>query len=246
MLNIMGISLVLASLIWQVVPTLSRPIVFAAMTAVMTFATPIVRSTSFFDPLPDPLEAYLKPTGNYAAFPLFPWAGFLFAGVLVGDLIDRRRTSHRPPTSLHVGLLIAGTGGTALAIWASYQPAIYPTANFWHDSPTIFFIRLGAVAALVALAWVIEGLTERGVLPAGIFRALTVLGRSSLFVYWIHIEFVYGVIAEPIKRTMPLGLTQISWALMCIALYAVVLVKNRLLAGYQLPRRARIFAAVLR
>jgi uncharacterized membrane protein len=246
MLNIMGLSLVIASLIWQKTPTSIRPLAFAGLAALMTFATPAIRAGSFLAPLPDPLEAYLRPAGNYAAFPVFPWSGFLFAGVLVGDLIDRWRVHDRKPQQLHAVIFIAGASGIALATWASYQPPLFPTANFWHDSPTIFFIRLGAVAVLVAGAWSVEGLTRRGLLPERSFRALVVLGRSSLFVYWIHIEFVYGVIAEPVKRTLPLWLDQSAWALMCVALYFVVLLKNRLLQGYELPRPVRIFSAVLR
>ena len=42
-------------------------------------------------PLPDPLEAYLRPAGGLRGVSAFPWAGFLFAGVLVGDLVDAVR-----------------------------------------------------------------------------------------------------------------------------------------------------------
>jgi hypothetical protein len=45
---------------------------------------------------------------------------------------------------------------------------------------------------------------------------------------------------------MPLWATQLAWLLLCLALYRVVIWKNRMLEGYELPRRARIFAAVLR
>jgi uncharacterized membrane protein len=247
MLNIMGLALVAASAIWQATshPRL-RAAIFLAITAAITFLTPLVRALSWLAPLPDPLEAYLRPAGNYAAFPLFPWAGYLFAGVAVGDLIDNLRAHHKTPTKLHVALFGTGVGAVALATWASYQPALYATADFWHDSPTIFFIRLGVVATLVAISWLIESLSERGILPLRAFRALVTLGRSSLFVYWIHVEMVYGLLAEPLKRQMPGWGTQVAWLLLCVALYWIVVWKNRALEGYELPRRARIFAAVLR
>ena len=247
MLNIMGLSMVIASVVWQLQGTRSRRLAaFAILTVAMTLVTPPVRATPLLAPLPDPLEAYLRPAGSYSAFPLFPWAGFLFAGVLAGDLVDAFRVSHRKPLGLHLSLLAAGALGVTLGYLASFQPPLFPTATFWHDSPTIYFIRLGAVMMLVPLAWLVEGLSEGGRLPLAPFRAMVTMGRSSLFVYWIHVEMVYGLIAEPIKGTMPLWLVQLAWAVLCVVLYTIVLWKNRALEGYELPPRAKIFAAVLR
>lgn len=247
MLNIMGLSIVAGSFVWQASrDRRARVVMFAVLTATMTLVTPLVRAAAGLAVLPDPIEAYIRPAGGYAAFPMFPWAGFLFAGVLVGDLADAVRLRQRRPWTLHGPLLLLGVIGVVLATLASYQPALYPTASFWHDSPTIFFIRLGAVAALVPVAWVIEGLSERGLLPLTPFRALVTLGRSSLFVYWIHVEMVYGLVAEPLKQALPLWATQVGWLLLTCALYAIVLWKNRMLDGYELPRRARILAPILR
>jgi uncharacterized membrane protein len=247
MLNIMGLSMVAASLIWQTrSDRRTRVVIFAALTALTTMLTPLVRAATGLAVLPDPIEAYLRPAGGYSAFPLFPWAGFLFAGVLVGDLVDAMRVSRRRPWILQGPLLVTGVSGVVLATVASYRPALYPTADFWHDSPTIFFIRLGAVVTLVAVAWVIEGLSERGWMPLVPFRALVTLGRSSLFVYWIHVEMVYGLVAEPLKQAVPLWATQAGWLLLTFALYRIVIWKNRMLEGYELPRRARILAPILR
>ena len=246
MLNIMGLSIVAASLLWQATTTRSsRVLQFAVATALITFVTPLVRTLPWLAPLPDPLEAYLRPAGSYAAFPLFPWAGFLFAGVIVGDL-KTARAAARPAPGLQATLLGVGVIGAASAVVASYQPPLFTTADFWHDSPTIFFIRLGTVVALVPIAWGVERLSQRRVLPLSLFQALVTLGRSSLFVYWIHVEMVYGLVAEPLKKQLPLWATQLAWLLLCLALYCVVIWKNRMLAGYELPKRARIFAAVLR
>jgi acyltransferase len=246
MLNIMGISMVMASLLWQISSQRrTRVLIFALLTTAITFVTPLVRAVSWLAVLPDPLEAYLRPAGSYAAFPLFPWAGFLFAGVLVGDLIDALRQSNQSPWRLHGPMLVAGVSGVTLATAASYRPALFPTADFWHDSPTIFFIRLGVVVTFVPVAWLIEGLMERGPLRSP-FQALVTLGRSSLFVYWIHVEMVYGLIAEPLKQLMPLWATQAAWLLLTVALYRIVLWKNRLLERHELPRRARILAPILR
>jgi uncharacterized membrane protein len=223
MLNIMGLSMVAASYAWQVSAHRgTRIALLAALTVAVTMVTPIVRDVAWLAPLPDPIEAYLRPEGRYAAFPFFPWGGFLFGGVVVGDLVQGVRLGRVKNVLLQNGLAIAGGGGVILAWLASFQPSIYESASFWHDSPTFFFIRLGLVTLLVPIAWVLEQLV-----PTRIFQPLVTFGHSSLFVYWIHIEMVYGVIAEPIKRSMPLWLSLSATAVLCVGLYGLVLLKNK-------------------
>jgi uncharacterized membrane protein len=243
MLNIMGLAMIAAALAWQF-PShrRSRVMTFAALTAAITFLTPLVRAVPWLASLPDPIEAYLRPAGFYSAFAIFPWAGYLFAGVMVGDLLDAYRVSERNPATLQLAFAFAAVLGGVAAYYASFRPALFPTASFWHDSPTIFFLRLASVTMLVPLAWALELVAGR----TALFRELVTAGRSSLFVYWIHVEMVYGVIAQPIRHGLPLWLAQLGWLALSIALYWIVLLKNRLMEGRELPRRARIFAAVLR
>jgi uncharacterized membrane protein len=243
MLNTMGLSIMFAALVWQFPPNRSsRVFTFAGLTAATTLLTPLVRATPWLAPLPDPLEAYLRPVGSYSAFPMFPWSGFLFAGVMAGDLIDAVRVSERKPSRLQLAFAVAALAGGVAAYYASHRPALFPTASFWHDSPTIFFIRLASATMLIPMAWVIEQLSGN----TGLFRTLVTFGRSSLFVYWIHVEMVYGVLATPIRNALPLWAVQLGWLGMCALLYGIVLLKNRLMEGRVLPRRARFFAAVLR
>jgi hypothetical protein len=229
MLNIMGLSIVLASYALQATSTSrARALTFALITGGVAMVTPIVRALSWLSALPDPIEAYLRPAGPYAAFPFFPWAGFLFAGVIVGVLVNAAQRSSASNvarhTLLHSGLAIGAGAGVLLAWLASFQPSIYESASFWHDSPTFFFIRLGLVTLLIPIAWVLEQL-----FPGRMFLPMATLGHSSLFVYWVHIELVYGVIAEPIKRTMPLWLSLTATAALSLAMYGLVLLKNRYL-----------------
>jgi uncharacterized membrane protein len=200
-----------------------------------------VRATPWFAPLPDPLEAYLRPVGSYAAFPLFPWAGFLFAGALVGDLVDAVRLNPGRQPLLQAGLAACGAGGVWLAWTASFQPALFTTARFWHDSPTFFFLRLGIVALTLPLAWVAQ---QRA--PASTLAPAATLGRSSLFVYWIHVEMVYGVIAGPLKQALPVWGSLAGTLLMVLLLYLLVLLKNRWVDAHGLTGRLRILAPVMR
>jgi hypothetical protein len=91
------------------------------------------------------------------------------------------------------------------------------------------------------LAW----MAERR-LPANLFTPMVTLGRSSLFVYWIHVEMVYGVIAGPLKQTLPVWGSLAGTFLLVLVLYLLVLVKNRWVEEHGLPGRLRLLAPVVR
>jgi uncharacterized membrane protein len=242
MLNTMGLAIVAASYLWQLSPDRRvRLGILAFATTSITLLTPLVRSVGWLSPLPDPLEAYLRPAGPYAAFPLFPWAGFVFAGALVGDLVDATKTAPRRAIALQSALALLAGAVAWLAWTASFRPALFPTASFWHDSPTFFFIRLSIVALAIPVAWVVERL-----LPRRWLQPLVTMGRSSLFVYWIHVEMVYGVIVEPLKGTLPIWASLAATAAMSLFLYGLVLLKNRWLERYDLRGPFRILAPVIR
>jgi uncharacterized membrane protein len=242
MLNVMGLTMVAAARVWQIDRRRPRRLAaLAAVTLAIAMVTPIVRDLAWLSWLPDPLEAYLRPAGGYAAFPIFPWSGFLFAGVIVGDLVDAARRPRDRAAALQNALIVCGGAGVMLGWLASFRPAIYPSASFWHDSPTFFFVRLGLVTLLVPVAWVLGQL-----LPSRALQPVVTMGRSSLFVYWIHVEMVYGVVADPLKRALPLWMSLAATATLILGLYAVVLLKNRLLERYELRGPWRILAPVIR
>ena len=219
-LNVMGLAMVMAATLWGLGRSRGvRLILFAVATAVATMATPVVRETAWLAPLPDPIEWYFRPVPNRTTFTLFPWAGFLFAGALVGELVHAART-RTAEWRLQAGLLIGAAAGVGLGYLASFRPSIYAVANFWTSSPTFFFIRLGIVAALMPIAWMAPRLPP-----------LETLGRASLFVYWIHVEMVYGVLATPIKRALPLWGSLVATLLLCVVLYWLVILKKRLFSS---------------
>ena len=61
-LNIMGVSMLIGALGWGAAATWKRrALLFAAVTIAVAMATPLIRSWPALDPLPDWLEAYLRP-----------------------------------------------------------------------------------------------------------------------------------------------------------------------------------------
>lgn len=236
-LNVMGLAMMAAALLWWVSESRAvRVLLFAAATAIVTMTTPLVREAGVLAVLPDPLEAYIRPLPGRTTFALFPWAGFLLGGAIAGELIHAARTRAQE-LRLQWSLLAAGAAGIALGYAASFQPSIYPVANFWTSSPTFFFIRLGMCAAMLPIARVVAGR------PAALTATL---GRASLFVYWIHVEMVYGVLGRPLRRGLPIEASLVATALLCVLLFAIVRWKDRKMAGVTLTGPMRIFAPVLK
>lgn len=143
--------------------------------------------------LPWELETYINGVHNLGQpqawlFPIFPWTAFAFAGLAFGFILmnDRAR---------QLGWRMFATGALAgiILIYSakfldSRSLQVYPVFDFWHTSPEFFMIRLGLLLLLVFLAygWCRWGLGQKG------FSPLIQLGNTSLLVYWVHIEFVYG------------------------------------------------------
>ncbi len=200
-LNIMGPSIAAAAALWGAFRTpRARVVAFAATTLAIGLLTPIVRVTPLLDPLPDPLEAYIRPIRGLTSFCIFPWAGFLFAGGLAGVLLDGVR-DRDVETRLQVRLF---AGGAALALGAyaaSYLPSPYARSEFWGSSPAFFLLRVGIVTAGLALAY---AWNARPPFFPG-WSPLQQLGRSSLFIYWIHVEMVYGLVSLRLHKSLSFG-----------------------------------------
>ena len=51
-------------------------------------------------------------------------------------------------------------------------------------------------------------------------------GRTSLFIYWIHIEMVYGVLSAPLHKRLPLGTAIVGLVVFAVFLFGLSLLKN--------------------
>jgi uncharacterized membrane protein len=220
-LNVMGPAMVVAGVLWMVIPhplAAASAAAFTAATIAMT--TPLVHAAGWVDRVPIWCQWYLRPSGEHTTFTLFPWTGFLFVGASLGCLFvaSRDAASER---RLLAGITFAGAvlllGGSYLASF----PTVYASSSFWTTSPTYFAIRVGIV--LLAVGSVAAVLPMARLVP-GPFAVLERFGRNSLFVYWIHVELVYGYATWAIHGRLPIAGTVLAFALFCgFMLWAITL-----------------------
>jgi uncharacterized membrane protein len=253
-LNVMGVAMIASALLWSLSSKrLVRITLFAIATGLVAMTTPLVREAGLLAALPDAIEAYIRPLPGRTNFALFPWMAFVLGGAISGELVFAAKTDARERL-LHAGLLVSGLGAIAVSYVASFRPSIYPVANFWTSSPTFFFMRLGMCTAMLPIGRAVDTLHHiiRRAFPRYFSepdvpgRVMATLGRSSLFVYWIHVEMAYGAIARPLRRTLPLELSLAAAVALCALLYRIVRWKDRKMAGRKLAGPWRIFAPILK
>lgn len=175
--------------------------------------------------LPWPIESYVDGVHNLGEpqawlFPIFPWAAFAFIGLAAGFLLLSDGARKLGATTF----VLAGVGGIGLiylARWLDARPQLYATYDFWHTSPNFFLIRVGMLLMILAAAylWCRWGAGQWG------FSPLIQLGQTSLLVYWVHIEFVYGRLSILPKRAVDIRTA--SFGLLAIFLSMVLLSKVR-------------------
>jgi fucose 4-O-acetylase-like acetyltransferase len=68
------------------------------------------------------------------------------------------------------------------------------------------------------------------------------LGRTSLLIYWIHVEMIYGLISLPIHRALTLTQVGVALALFTAFMLVCSLAKDRI-AGWWGRRRLAVRTA---
>lgn len=200
-LNVMGPAMVGAALVWALGKARARVVTYGLIATAIAMATPVIRATHAIDWLPVWMQWYLRPAGEFTTFTLFPWAGFVFAGGAAGTLLAAAGSGSLE-RRLHVALAVVGVVLIGGGFIAAEQPTIYRSSSFWTSSPTWFAIRVGVVTIALTLCFIIERLSHattttqspsalRAVVSSW-QNPLAKMGRASLFVYWIHVELVYG------------------------------------------------------
>ena len=216
-LNTIGVSLALASLLPLIARKLWAKVAAAcAIAAGFSLLTPIVWACHF-DALPWWVASYLNgghvqriPRGWF--FPLFPWTGFLFVGAAAGFIMMDLRRSQREGQAVAILAAI----GAALVPLSQWLDRLFPSSNYWLTSPDFFLARCGLLLVILALCWAWCRLK-----PGKLWSPVEQLGSTSLLVYWVHIEFVYGRLSILPKQACSFAAA--SWGLVTIVLAMTLL-----------------------
>jgi uncharacterized membrane protein len=220
-LNVMGPSIAVVGCLWALgQPRKVSFYVLAASSLFVAMVTPLLRTAGFVEELPTYLQWYLRPSGEHTTFTLFPWCGFAIAGGAVGWLIAQ--TGTRKSVTLHAGLATVGVILMVVGFYTASLPTIYRESSFWTSSPTYFAIRVGIMTLALSALFAVERLAWVGTVLSPLAR----LGRGSLFVYWIHVELVYGYASRSLHKQLDVPSVLAAYAMFCLAIYGAVSVRD--------------------
>jgi fucose 4-O-acetylase-like acetyltransferase len=236
-LNTIGLSIIFMGLFCWVVEAMAGRMqsrfVLAAGSLLVALAisllTPLLWTNWRLRWLPWPLESYIDGVHNLNQpqpwlFPIFPWSAFAFVGLAVGFVLmsDWARK--------HGGEIFALIGAGAIGMigltrWLDHRPEqLYAVYDYWHTSPNFFWLRVGLLLAILTIVyvWCRWGAGQFG------FSPMVQLGQTSLLVYWVHIEFVYGRFSILPKHAQDIRGASLGLLVIFLSMLALSLVRTKL------------------
>jgi uncharacterized membrane protein len=238
-LNILGLSMMLmAVLCWfTAAPTVSlarwRSVVSALLVAaVIALLTPPLWTTWRPKFLPWPLQTYINGVHTlhepqHWLFPIFPWCAFAFVGLAVGFLVFSDFARERE-SLFFTWLGFAGGAAILLSIFFDKLPIrLYAVYDYWHSNPNFFLARCGVLLIILSVvyAWCRWGFGQKG------FSPVIQLGQTSLLVYWVHIEFVYGRFSIMPKHGCSIARATAGLCVIFFAMLALSMLRTRFKKG---------------
>ncbi|MDR3627428.1 MAG: heparan-alpha-glucosaminide N-acetyltransferase domain-containing protein [Ignavibacteriaceae bacterium] len=129
--------------------------------------------------------------GSGSNFPLFPWAGYVIAGGLLGSFLAKHPTVFKS-IKFSYGLAAFGVVFIVLALLGNeFEILLYGHSSFWTTSPSLIFYRLGIVLILNSLVSIIA--LKVKTIP----RIFILIGRNTLLIYIVHLTILYGSAWNP-------------------------------------------------
>lgn len=179
-LNCMGFAVAVLS-VMAIFSTIDRVRLCTVLGAAIAVASPLVGRIDWsFAPF---LKSYFAP--DYLFFGFFPWAAFVAFGMSAGSLIRLL-----DPSQIERAVQWAAILGIALVLggqyFASLPYSIYSKSEFWLDSPWLVFTKLGVILLVLAFAFLWTRHSQNT------WSWVRQFGLTSLLVYWVHIELIYG------------------------------------------------------
>jgi uncharacterized membrane protein len=228
-LNTIGLSMMLMGIVCRLARTRAINGILAAAFALGTaLATPPLWTTWRPRWLPWYIESYINGVHIYDSprvwlFPVFPWSAFAFAGLAVGFFIF----SDWAAKNLAKATALCGAAGIALlyaSMWFDGRPTrLYAVYDYWHTSPNFFLARAGILMIIVfaSYAWCRWGGGQWG------FSPLIQIGQTSLLVYWVHIEFVYGRFSILSKHAETIPKASLGLLIIFVAMVLLSMARTR-------------------
>ena len=216
-LNCMGFCIALFS-VMAVFTTRERVRFCAILGVAIAAAAPLI-SQMDWSHLPWMVRAYLVP--DYRFFGFFPWGAYLAFGMSAGSVIRSI-----PPEStervMQWSALLGGALILACRYFADGPFQLYSKAEYWLNHPAQILSKLGVTLLILPMGFV---WTRWGV-KEGTWSLFRQFGTTSLLVYWVHIELVYGRWFFFLKERLNVPQTIVTAVIVILLMLALSLVRT--------------------
>jgi uncharacterized membrane protein len=223
-LNCIGASLLLVAALGT--PRAGRPrtLLPLAAAALLVALGPIVGPAQFPAWIPRAVSSYVGGQRPMSWFPLFPWGAWALVGLVVGHLWLRRgRDPNLRPrlfwaTGAVGALLIA-----VVTLIRQIAPDVirYPSELVQQMGPGSFFFRLGLIGLIACLGWLATRASSAENTP------LRQVGRTSLLIYWVHVEICYGFGTRALQKQLSMPVAALAFVALCAAMWGLSVLKTR-------------------
>lgn len=200
-LQTIGAAMLLIALLEPVLR--DRPIVACALALLVALLTQHV-SSLMPGPLPHAIAGYIAPfqpepgAPPAGRFPLFPWLAHALAGTAFGQALGTRARRPEPAAGERAAIEYAVLGALLALVCCESVPqtASLLVREPWLTPAVRVVYRIGLSMVLAALCVALAAPRMPGQ------RSLLALGRASLAVYCVHLEFAFGLAAEPVRKIL--------------------------------------------
>ena len=183
----------------------------------IAFASPLVSQVDWSF-VPEHLRHYFVP--DYRFFAFFPWAAFLAFGMSAGSMI-RRIPEEGIERAMQWGAVAGGAMILLSQHFSSLPYSIYSKSDYWLNSPALILTKLGVVMLILAFGFV---WTRYG--SSSGWSWVRQFGTTSLLVYWVHIELVYGRWFWPFKNSLSVPATVFAAVCMILMMLGLSLIRT--------------------
>jgi uncharacterized membrane protein len=231
-LNCLGASMILGAILCA--PRRGRPqyVVTLGLAAALVALGPIIGPGDHLPTwLPRHLAAYIAGHDNVAAFPLIPAMAWTLVGIAIGHWLVRQ---NRDPRRLTRAFVICGVVGLAMVAGVKVVRAInpyvihYPSEVAQQMGVGTFIFRLGSMGMMALLAHAVVRLW-----PPPRFSVMRIFGQTSLLVYWVHVELVYGLLFKRFANRLSMAGATVAFLLMTGAMLALAMWRLKRWHGWQ-------------
>src|SRR5580658_2416841 len=216
-LNCMGFAIAVLS-IMALFSTRQRAKAAALGGLFIACVSPFV-SQLHWESVPWLVRNYIVP--DYHSFGFFPWAAYLAFGVSMGSVIRAI-----PPEAAERAIqwtALCGIGAILVCHYLDRLPyQFYPHVEYWLNSPLQVLTKLGVTLSILAVAFV----WTRYAAGTG-WSWVRQFGTTSLLVYWVHIELVYGRELFFLKGRLNEAQTLVAAVFVILLMLAISVIKTR-------------------